>query len=118
MNNDTAYLESLFNNRAAIPDFQAYFDRWESKSETIRRSMNDRFEKVAAEKGVPLEVSPLIMDIFRDGKRRYGGDAWSTGIVRRIEEACGTELRAPGFPAELVDEEPETRGYEVRPQRG
>ena len=45
MNNDTAYLESLFNNRAAIPDFQAYFDRWESKSETTRRSMNDRFEK-------------------------------------------------------------------------
>ena len=74
------------------------------------------FEKVAKEHGVPLEVSPVIMDIFRDGKRRYGGDAWSTGIVRRLEEACGTLLRAPGFPTDLVDEEPPTPGYEVEPR--
>ncbi|MGD8476311.1 MAG: alpha/beta hydrolase [Burkholderiales bacterium] len=45
MNNDTAYLESLFNNRAAVPDFQSYFDRWGQRSETVRKSMGNRFEK-------------------------------------------------------------------------
>lgn len=45
MKNDTAYLDALYNNRAAVPDFQAYFDRWAAISETVRRSMNDRFEK-------------------------------------------------------------------------
>lgn len=45
MDNDTAYLDSLYNNRAAIPDYQAYFDRWAERSETTRRSMRDRLEK-------------------------------------------------------------------------
>jgi arylformamidase len=45
MNNDTAYLDALYNNRAAVPDYQDYFDRWEETSEAIRRSMNDRCEK-------------------------------------------------------------------------
>jgi len=40
MDNDTAYLESLYNNRAAVPDFQKYFDRWAAKSAEARRSMN------------------------------------------------------------------------------
>jgi len=45
MDNDTAYLDSLFNNRAAVPDFQDYVDRWADKSESTRRSMHDRLEK-------------------------------------------------------------------------
>ena len=45
MNNDTAYLDALYNNRAAVPDFQDYFDRWDEISEATRRSMNDRCEK-------------------------------------------------------------------------
>jgi arylformamidase len=45
MNNDTAYLDALYNNRVAVPDFQDYFDRWAETSEAIRRSMNDRCEK-------------------------------------------------------------------------
>ncbi len=45
MNNDTAYLESLFNNRAAIPDFQAYFDRWEAKSKATFQSLRAQVEK-------------------------------------------------------------------------
>ncbi|RUU57805.1 NAD(P)-dependent oxidoreductase, partial [Mesorhizobium sp. M2C.T.Ca.TU.009.01.2.1] len=31
----------------------------------------------------------------------YGGDAWSTKIVKLLEDAVGTELRATGFPARL-----------------
>jgi 3-hydroxyisobutyrate dehydrogenase len=33
--------------------------------------------------------------------------------VRRLEEACGSELLAPGFPEEMVDDEPEEPGFEV-----
>ena len=71
------------------------------------------FQAVAERAGVPLELSPLVLDIFKEGQERYGPRAWSSGIVRRLEEACGMELRAPGFPEELVDEEPEVPGAEV-----
>ena len=75
------------------------------------------FDDLAKRLGVPLEISPLIVDIFKDGQARYGGEAWSTGIVRRLEEACDIELRAPGFPAELIDDEPEEPGREVQAAR-
>lgn len=75
------------------------------------------FEAVAARAGVPLEISPKVMEIFRDGQERYGPRAWSSMIVKRLEDACGTDLRAPGFPEELVDDEPEEAGREIRPQR-
>ena len=71
------------------------------------------FQAVAERAGVPLELSPVVLDIFKEGQERYGPRAWSSGIVRRLEEACGMELRAPGFPEELVDEEPEVAGAEV-----
>ncbi len=45
MNNDTAYLDALYNNRAAVADFQDYLDRWAEISDATRRSMNDRCEK-------------------------------------------------------------------------
>ncbi len=71
------------------------------------------FESVAARAGVPLEISPAILEIFKDGLARYGARAWSSMIVKRLEEACDTDLRAPGFPPELVDHEPEQPGAEV-----
>jgi 3-hydroxyisobutyrate dehydrogenase len=75
------------------------------------------FQKIADKGGVPLEISPLMIDIFRDGQRRYGERANSDDIIRRLEEATGLSILAPGFPAEMVDDEPEARGYEVRPPR-
>ena len=39
--------------------------------------------------------------------------AWSSMIVKRLEDACETELRADGFPEELVDDTPRREGYEV-----
>jgi 3-hydroxyisobutyrate dehydrogenase len=71
------------------------------------------FQSVAERAGVKLELSPLILDIFTDGQERYGPRAWSSMIVKRLEDACGTQLRAPGFPPELVDDEPEAPGEEV-----
>lgn len=71
------------------------------------------FDGLAQRLGVPLEISPLVLDIFHDGQARYGAREWSSNIVRRLEDACGVELRAPGFPEELVDDEPEEPGHEV-----
>lgn len=52
---------------------------------------------------------------MRDGQQRYGERAQSDRMIERLEEATGLEVRAPGFPAELVDDEPEEAGHEVRP---
>jgi len=76
------------------------------------------FRTVAERAGVPLELAPLLTRIFEDGRRRYGGREWSDNIVRRLVEACGTRILAPGFPAELVDDEPEAPGHEVTAARG
>ncbi|MYG53312.1 MAG: DUF3018 family protein [Rhodospirillaceae bacterium] len=73
------------------------------------------FGAIAERAGVPLELAPLLIDIFKDGEARYGPREWSPNIVRRLEEACGIDIRAPGFPAEMVDDEPEEPGYEVVP---
>lgn len=73
------------------------------------------FQKIADDAGVPLEISPLMISIFDDGIRRYGERAQSDDIIRRLEEATGLDIRAPGFPAEMVDDEPEEQGYEVVP---
>ena len=73
------------------------------------------FQKIAEEHHVPLEISPLMIDIFRDGQKRYGVRANSDDIIRRLEEATGLSILAPAFPAEMVDDEPEELGYEVVP---
>ena len=73
------------------------------------------FQQLADLHGIPLELSPLVLDVFRRGEQMYGSRAWSSGIVRLLEDACGVDLRAPGFPAEIVDDEPEEPGYEVTP---
>ncbi len=73
------------------------------------------FQAIADRHDVPLEVSPLVLDIFKQGQDAYGPRFWSSGIVKRLEDSCNVDLRAPGFPEELVDTEPEVEGYEVVP---
>jgi 3-hydroxyisobutyrate dehydrogenase len=75
------------------------------------------FDKLAGDHGVPLELSPLVLDIFKDGVRRYGAREFSPNIIRRLEEACGVRVLAEGFPAQMVDTEPKVAGYEVLPLR-
>ncbi len=74
------------------------------------------FQQVADRAGVPLEVSPVLIDIFKDGMERYGEREWSPNIIRRLEDATGLSILADGFPAEIVDDEPEESGYEVIPR--
>jgi len=48
-----------------------------------------------------------------DGQKRYGVRAQSDRIIERLEQPTGLSIQAPGFPQELIDDEPEERGYEV-----
>ena len=43
----------------------------------------------------------LVQETFVRGREAYGGGAWSTTIVKLLEDELGTDLRAPGFPATL-----------------
>ena len=74
------------------------------------------FQEVADRAGVPLEINPLMIEIFQDGISRYGEREWSPNIIRRLEECCDTQILAEGFPAEMVDDEPEATGFEVVPE--
>ncbi|MEM6461595.1 MAG: NAD(P)-dependent oxidoreductase [Pseudomonadota bacterium] len=74
------------------------------------------FQKVADRCNVPLEVNPLMIEIFKDGENRYGPREFSPNIIRRLEEATGLEVAAPGFPAQMTDDEPEEAGYEIVPK--
>ena len=71
------------------------------------------FNNLSKKSGVQLEISPIVLNIFREGKKKYGPRAWSSMIVKRLEDAYNTNLRAEGFPAELIDSEPETKGAEI-----
>jgi 3-hydroxyisobutyrate dehydrogenase len=71
------------------------------------------FNDLSIKNNVPLELSPLVLDIFKDGQKKYGPRAWSSMIVKRLEDACKISLRAEGFPAELTDSEPEEKGHQI-----
>ena len=71
------------------------------------------FDNLAKKLNSPLEISPQIVEIFKDGQKKYGSRAWSSMIVKRMEDLNNINFRANGFPDELVDNEPEEKGYEI-----
>lgn len=71
------------------------------------------FQSIADDVGVPLEMNPLMIDIFQDAADRYGEREWSDNVIRRLEDATDVSVVAPGFPDVLLDDEPEERGAEV-----
>ena len=73
------------------------------------------FQTIAERAGIDLEISPLIIDLMKDGQSRFGARAQSDRMIERFEEATGLEIRTDGFPAELLDDEPEEEGYEIKP---
>lgn len=75
------------------------------------------FQEVADRAGVPLDLNPLLIRLFDDAIGRYGPRELSPNIIKRLEEATGLDVRAPGFPAEMVDDEPEESGAEVLVRR-
>ena len=71
------------------------------------------FDQLAKKLKAPLEISPKVVEIFKDGKEKYGSRAWSSMIVKRMEDLNNINFRADGFPEELVDNEVEQKGYEL-----
>ena len=71
------------------------------------------FDDLATKLNTPLEISPLIVKIFKDGQKKYGSRAWSSMIVKRMEDLNKIDFRSKGFPSELDDKEPEEKGYEI-----
>jgi len=71
------------------------------------------FDDLAKKLDAPLEISPKVVEIFKDGQKKYGSRAWSSMIVKRMEDLNKIDFRAEGFPEELVDNEPEEKGYEI-----
>ena len=74
------------------------------------------FDEVARKAGLNLELSPLLVRMFKEAIEEYGARELSPNIIRRFEEPAGLKITAPGFPADILDDEPEEPGYEVIPQ--
>ena len=71
------------------------------------------FDQLSKKFKTPLEISPFILDIFKDAEKKYGSRAWSSMVVKRLEDKFKINFRSPGFPNELVDTENEEKGYEI-----
>ena len=71
------------------------------------------FLDLARRHDVPTDLADTVTDMFRDTLSRYGPRALSPRIIQRLEDDCGIQVRAPGFPPQLVDQEPEEPGQEV-----
>ena len=71
------------------------------------------FNDLSKKLRVPLEISPFILNIFKDANKKYGSRAWSSMVVKRLEDKFKINFRAPNFPEEIVDNEPEEKGYEI-----
>ena len=59
--------------------------------------------ELGREFGVPLELASLVEQIFIRARSQYGGQAWSSQVVKLLEDALSTDLRAPGFPEVLSE---------------
>ena len=51
--------------------------------------------------GVPLDLAGMTAQTFIRAREAFGGDAWSPRVVKLLEDALGTDLRADGFPDKL-----------------
>ena len=58
--------------------------------------------KMGRDLGVPLELAGLVDQTFIRARQQYGGGAWSTMVVKLLEDALSTDLRALGFPDVLT----------------
>jgi len=71
------------------------------------------FNDLSKKLNIPLEISPLVLDIFKDAHQKYGSRSWSSMVVKRLEDNCKIYFREKGYPDELVDKEKEEKGYEI-----
>ena len=78
----------------------------------VKKDMN-LFNELSKKLNTELEISPFVLDIFKDAEKKFGSRAWSSMVVKRLEDKFGIDFRASGFPEELVNDEKEEKGYEI-----
>ena len=78
----------------------------------VQKDMN-LFNELSKKLNTPLEISPFVLEIFNDAQKKYGSRAWSSMVVKRLEDKFDIDFRASGFPDELTDDEKEENGYEI-----
>ena len=71
------------------------------------------FNDLSKKLKTPLEISPFVLNIFNKAQKQYGSRAWSSMVVKRLEDKYKLKFRAPGFPKELRDFEIQKKGYEI-----
>ena len=71
------------------------------------------FNKLTEKFNIPTELSPLVIKMFNEGKKKYGDRSFSTSIVKLLEEKCNENLRSKGFPSQLLDTESRKKGIEI-----
>ena len=78
----------------------------------VKKDMN-LFDQLSKKLNTELEISPFVLNIFKEAEKKFGSRAWSSMVVKRFEEKYNINFRALGFPEELIDNEPEEKGYEI-----
>ena len=71
------------------------------------------FNDLSKKLKTPLEISPFILNIFNKAQKQYGSRAWSSMVVKRLEDKYKLKFRAPGFQKQLKDFEGQKKGYEI-----
>ena len=71
------------------------------------------FDKLTKKFNIPSEVSKILVKKFKKGRKKYGDRAFSTSIVKILEDYCNENLRAKNFPKKLIDNKPKKNGIEI-----
>ena len=105
--------------RAAASKSQVTLNRSYDSNFTVDLVLEDigLFLTLARQNDKPTKVADTVTAMFRDTQSRHGGRAPSARIMQRLEDDCGFELRAAGFPAKLTDPEPEAPGEKIVPSQ-
>ncbi len=73
----------------------------------------EMFQKLAELNEIPLDISPKLVEIFKEEILISGGNTNSPAIIKRLERKTGQDILAGGFPSQIVDDEPEKLGFEI-----
>ena len=71
------------------------------------------FSKLAKKFNIPSDISKILVKKFKEGRKKYGDRAFSTSIVKMLEEKCKENLRAKSFPKKLIDINPKKKGIKI-----
>ncbi len=72
------------------------------------------FDTLTKREGMNLDLAPMLVDIFQQAQDNYGPREKSPNIIRRYEEPMGVKVLGKDFPEDMLDDEPEEPGYEVK----